>query len=293
MSDQSSPEMKRRQLAAMLRGSRHAAKMTIEQVAAHLLCSQAKVSRMETGQRPASPRDVRDLCDLYAVSPGDRDQMMILAQDGRQRSWWDEYDISKGYKSLIGMESDAVSMLDFKSSMINGLLQTEEYARELIGCYFLPVNRTLVDQLVTVRIERQRTVLERDPPPRMHFVMDEAVLRRVVGGPGVMEEQLGRLLAITAELPSVTIQVIPFRQGAHAGMDTSFTVLTFPDEKLMRPVIHVEDVFGDIKLERPEDLDRSQQIFQRAAQNALPPEQSRALIEEVRAEYERETPPEE
>ncbi|GAB7043269.1 helix-turn-helix transcriptional regulator [Catenuloplanes niger JCM 9533] len=292
MSEHPNPVVMRQQLASMLREARHAAGMTIDQVAAHLLCSPAKISRMETGRRPASQRDVRDLCDHYSVDTEKREQMMALAQDGRRRSWWDEYELPRGYSNLIGMEAAASSMRDFKSSTINGLLQTEEYAREVISSYFLPANPALIDQLVAVRMERQRAVLRRDPLPDMQFVLDEAALRRVVGGPVVMEEQLGRLLAITSELPSATIQVLSLRRGAHAAMDTTFTVLDFPPGTPLKPVVHVEDVFGDMKLERQEDVDNARQVFQRAADAALSPGESRELLEEIRAQYEREQPPE-
>lgn len=278
------PQLRRRQLANQLRELRQSAGLNIEEVAEHLLCSQAKISRMETGQRSASLRDVRDLCTLYGVSEERREELMALARDGRQRAWWESYGLHQTYAKYIGFEAAAISILDYKSSIFAGFLQTEAYAYALISSFFQPVDPLMVQRLTGVRLQRQQALFERDPLPRLQVLFDEAVLHRLVGGPRVMAEQLLRMVDI-ARLPEVTVQVVPFSVGGHAAVDNTFTILEFDDEDLMPGVLHVEDVFGSLQFEHDIDVDRSRQIFERVQAVALSPADSIDLMTAIRERY--------
>lgn len=274
------PFLQRRQLASRLRDLRQRAGMSIDDVTEHLMCSAAKISRMETGHRPASPRDVRDLCQLYGVGDEERERLITLARSSRQRAWWESYDLPTSYSTYIGFESAAVSMVGFRSSIVPGFFQTEEYAASLIASHFATVDPLAVDRLTAARMQRQEALFSRETLPTIHMVLDEAVLRRAVGGPAVMGDQLQRLLDLT-ELPEITVQVIPFSVGGHAAVETTFTILSMADEKVA-PVVHVEDVFGAMQIS---DIERPNLIFDRARAAALDPAESERLITEVRQEF--------
>jgi transcriptional regulator with XRE-family HTH domain len=282
------PVIQRRQLAAMLRDGRQRAQMTIERVAEHLLCSPAKISRMETGQRAASLRDVRDLCALYGVPDELRDQLMDLARQSRERAWWAEYELPTPYANYVALEAAATRFQIFRSSAVPGIVQTERYAYAVIASYFSPVDPMIVRRLTTTRMQRQERFYQRDPLPEVHVVLDEAVLHRAVGGPEIMSEQLTRILDAT-KLPEVTLQVIPFSAGGHAAVECTFIVLSFDDEPTPR-VVYVEDVFGSMHMERPLDVEQSEQVFRRAAAVALSPEDSADLITVMRDRYAPEPP---
>lgn len=284
MAEPANPQLKRRRLATYLRELRLAAGMNIEEVAEHLLCSPAKISRMETGQRSASLRDVRDLCALYQVPQERREELMELARDGRQRAWWESYELRQSYARYIGFEAAAVSILDYKSSIFTGFMQTEAYAYALISSFFKPVDPLMVQRLTQARLQRQQALFERDPLPRLHLLFDEAVLHRVVGGPEVMAEQLLRMID-AAQLPEVTIQVVPFAAGGHAAVESTFTILEFDDDAGLPNVLHVEDVFGSVQFERDADVDRSREVFERSAAVALSPADSVELMAAMRDRY--------
>jgi transcriptional regulator with XRE-family HTH domain len=277
------PVIQRRQLAAMLREGRQRAQVTIERVAEHLLCSPAKISRMETGQRAASLRDVRDLCALYEISDDLRDQMMDLARQSRERAWWAEYELPTPYANYVALEAAATRFQFFRSSVVPGIMQTERYAYDVIAAYFSPVDPMIVRRLTTARMQRQERFYQRDPLPEVHVVLDEAVLHRAVGGPEVMSEQLTRILDLT-KLPETTVQVVPFSAGGHAAIECTFIVLFFEDDSRPR-VVYVEDVFGSMHMERPLDVEQAEQVFQRAAAVALNPAESADLITAMRDRY--------
>lgn len=284
MAEATNPQLKRRQLAAQLRELRQAAKMSIEEVADHLLCSPAKISRMETGQRAASLRDVRDLCALYEVPTERGKELMALARDGRQRAWWESYDLRQSYARYIGFEAAATTILDYKSSIVTGFMQTEAYAYALISSFFKPVDPMMVQQLTQARLQRQQALFERDPLPRVHVLFDETVLHRVVGGPQVMAEQLLRMIDAT-RLAEVTIQVVPFAVGGHAAVESTFTILEFDEDDGLPSVLHVEDVFGSLQFERDADVERSREIFERSRAVALSPADSVDLMAAMRERY--------
>ena len=254
--------------------------MSVKQVTEHLLCSASKVSRIETGQRGATLRDVRDLCDLYDVTDeAERDRLMRLAKEGKEQGWWQSYDLP--YSTYVGLEAEALSIFDYQSSVIPGLLQTADYARAGHEGAMPRLTADVIAQRVEARLARQ-ALLTRSEPPIFHAVLDEAVLHRAVGGARVMSAQLGRIIEVVS-LPNVTVQVIPYKVGAHPAVESNFNILQLP---LPAPgIVFVEGLVGSIYLERAEDLARYTDIFERLQQISLNPKETADLILKLQKEY--------
>jgi transcriptional regulator with XRE-family HTH domain len=275
-----SPTVRRRELGARLRALRTEKNLTVEQVAASLLCSASKVSRMETGHGLASPRDIRDLCDLYEVTDkAQRDRMMQLARESQEQGWWQSYDLDFG--TYVGLEADAIAIRRYQSTIVPGLLQTPDYARVVHEVVIPEIDQQRVDELVKVRMTRQK-LLTQDPALRFWVVLDEAVLHRVVGGPMVMSAQLDKLIRVT-DLPNVTIQVIPFGVGAHPAMDSTFSMLDFSGP--VPSVVYVEGLVGWIYIDNQRDIARYQEVFERLCTIALNPKESIELITRIGAQH--------
>ena len=276
-----SPTVRRRELGALLRALRNERALTVEQVAERLLCSPSKVSRMETGHGVATPRDIRDLCDLYAVTDqAERDHMMQLSHEGKQQGWWQGYDLDY-FATYVGLEAEAVGIKCYQSAIVPGLLQTLDYARAMHEAGIPRIAPERIAQLIEVRRMRQRRLVQ-DPRIRLDVVLDEAVLHRLVGGPAVMATQLGRLVE-SSKQPNVTIQVIPYSAGAHPAMDSTFSILEFDGSA--PGVVYVEGLVGWIYLERPQDIDRYQQVFEHLRTVALSPQDSIQLMATMRAQH--------
>src|ERR1700733_1753907 len=274
-----SPTIRRRELGALLRALRLEQGLTVEQVAARLLCSPSKVSRMETGQRGATARDVRDLCDLYGVtSPDERSRMAKLAAEGKQEGWWQSYELDY-FATYVGLEEAATVIKMYQSTTIPGLLQTPDYVRAMSGVLVPEVSAERAEALVEVK-QRRQVRLANEPPLPLSVVLDEAVLHRAVGGPAAMAAQLDRLIEAT-RIYKVTIQVIPYSAGAHAAMDSTFTIMEFADP--VPGVVYVEGLVGWIYIERPQDVARYEQVFDRLCGSALSPQDSIELIAKVSA----------
>jgi transcriptional regulator with XRE-family HTH domain len=272
-----SPTVRRRELGALLRALRNEKGLTVEQVADRLLCSPSKVSRMETGHGIATPRDVRDLCELYGVTDqAERVRMMQLSHEGKQQGWWQPYDLP--YSTYVGLEAEAVSISDFQSSVVPGLLQTADYARAGHEGAMPRLSPEEIDRRIEAKLTRQN-LLTQPEPPSFSAVLDEAVLHRMVGGPRAIKAQLERLIEI-ADLPNVTVQVIPFTVGAHPGVESNFNIL---DMSAGTPgVVFVEGLVGFLYLERADDLERYHKIFERLQGIALSPKDTINLIAKVR-----------
>jgi transcriptional regulator with XRE-family HTH domain len=283
-----SPTVRRRELGSLLRALRNARGMTVEQVAGELLCSPSKVSRMETGQRGATARDIRDLCDLYQVTdPAERERLATLAAEGKKQGWWQSYELVGDFTAYVGLEQAALSMKHFACLTVNGLVQTPAYARAMHVVGFEDFTPARIEELLEVRMRRQQ-LLDRQPPLRLHLVFDEAMLHRVVGSPAVMAEQLGHLVGL-AKSPHITIQVIPSSYGAHPAMDSNFTILEF--DHPAPNVVYVEGLVGWVYLERQQDLDRYNLVFERLCNMALNSKDSIKLIAGLAAAYSSEQSP--
>jgi transcriptional regulator with XRE-family HTH domain len=275
-----SPTVRRRELGALLRRLRTDKGLTVEQAAEHLLISMSKLSRMETGQGVSTVRDIRDLCVLYGVSEGaERDRLMKLAADGRQRAWWQSYDL--GYETYVGLEAEALAISAFQSSIIHGLLQTADYARAGHEGAMPLLSPDKIERLIEAKLTRQR-ILTGEKPPRLTVVLDEAALHRVVGGRRVMAEQLAQILDISAR-PNVRVQILPYAVGAHPAVESNFTIVELPNPT--PGVVFVEGLIGSTYLERDDDLTRYQVIFRKLESIALSPKGSLDLINKFLHDY--------
>jgi transcriptional regulator with XRE-family HTH domain len=277
-----SPTLRRRELGARLRALRLEQALTVEQVAERLLCSPSKVSRMETGQRGATLRDIRDLCRIYGVvDHAQVTRLMDLAREGKQQGWWQPYELDY-FATYVDFEQAASTLSWYQSSTVPGLLQTVDYAKAMykgsLPSEFTPER---ADELIEVRLRRQQ-ILTSEGPLRLSAVCDEAVLRRVVGGPAVMAAQLQRL-SEAANMPNVTLQVIPYSVGAHPAMDNNFDILEFED--VASPVVYVEGLMGWLYIEREHEVARYQQVFEHLRGIALDPQETIELIAEIGAQY--------
>lgn len=275
-----SPTVRRRELGALLRALRTERGLTVEQVATQLLCSPSKVSRMETGQRGATARDMRDLCDLYGVTdPAERSRLANLAAQGKQQGWWQSYELDY-FATYVGLEEAATATRQYQSTVIPGLLQTAEYARAMAEV--LEVGPRRVEELVEVKMRRQSLLATKLSSP-LSVIIDEAVLHRLVGGSRAMGDQLRHLIDVTEKYSNITIQVIPYAVGAHPAMESTFAILDFAES--VPSVVYVEGLVGFLYLERPQDIARYEQVFDRLRHIALNPQESIKLIAKVAAAH--------
>lgn len=269
-----SPTLRRRQLGMELRRLREAAGVTIDQVAARLECSASKISRIETGQTGASPRDVRDIVALYRVSDNEAETLLRIAREARQKGWWQLYGaVLTG--AYVGLEAAADAIRTYEALVVPGLLQTEDYARAMIRAGRPDIDADEAEKRVRVRMNRQ-SLLSQSDPLDLWVVLDEAVLHRPVGGRTVMRQQLERLIK-TAELSNVTLQVLPFAAGAHAGMDGTFTILLYRDAAGQN-LVFASNAAGGLFLEKDDELSRYAFIFDHLRASALRPDESIAMI---------------
>jgi transcriptional regulator with XRE-family HTH domain len=290
MSDSHSPTVRRRRLGMELRRLREASALMIEDVARHLECSMSRVSRIETGKSVARIRDVRDMLDLYRVADiGQREQLLTLAKEAQQRGWWTEYEavLSAGLDTYVGLEASAASIRSFQTHLVPGLLQTEEYSRALIRVARPGESPGNIDRMISLRRRRQAMLAE-SGYLEMWAVLDEAVLRRPIGGVAVMRAQIARLLE-AGELQSVTIQVLPFARGVHAGVDGAFTIISFPDPTDL-DVVYVDCPAGNIFLEKPRDVRRHTTWFDHLRAAALPPDESAEFMAAAADEFKNTSP---
>lgn len=272
------PTVRRRRLAAELRGLRDEAELTIDEVGEKLECSASKISRIETGHVGVTPRDVRDLLELYGVTGDQREALVQLAREARQRGWWHAYnEVFTG--TFVGLEADASSLRAYQALLIPGLLQTESYAREVFRAMRPDADTVDIDRRVAARMTRQQLLTDANPPTYW-AVIDEAVLHRAVGGAEVMAEQFDQLLRISA-LPHVTMQVVPFSAGAHPGMEGPFLILGFPEQE-DPDVVYVDSTSSGLYLESPSDVRRYGLMFDHLRAAALKPDDSISLIESSR-----------
>jgi len=256
---------------------REAARLTCEEVAEHLECSASKISRVETGRVSVSPRDVRDMLKLYGVPEQQRDSLVQLSRDSRQKGWWHAYgDINPQIATYVGLESAASEIRVYEVNLIPGLLQTEEYARTMIRT--MNGNLADVDRMVALRMARQ-PALTRNDPPMLWTVVDEAALRRRVGGTELMRSQLEHVLELSS-LKNVAMQVIPFGAGAHPAMGRPFVILVFP-ERIDPDVVYLEDLTSAFYLEDVDEVDRYNVFFNHLRATALSFDDSAALVTSV------------
>lgn len=268
-----SPTLRRRELGALLRQLRQQAGLTVEEVAADMLCSPAKISRIETASRNISQRDVRDLGRIYRVSPDELAHLMELARAGGERGWWQQYDLP--FATYVGLEAAASSLWDHVLGFVPALLETEEYARELISAMRPTIGLDQVEKRVESRLRRQERL--REGTLKYSGIMDEAALHRLVGRPSTMAGQLEALLE-RMSWSNVSLRVIPFSAGPHGGLDSPFVILGFEDPAAS-DVVFVEGLVGFLYLERPSEIERYRQNFAAIQAAALDEKDSMGVVE--------------
>ena len=270
-----SPTMRQRELGRRLRDLRVQHNLTVEDVGERLLCSATKISRLETGARPPSLRDVRDLCNLYEVDTATSAELMNLARGAREQTWWTQYNDLK-LDPYLGFERDAVAITSYTTYVFPALLQTEDYARTIIKTVAPKMDPEIFQQRVEVRMLRQQ-VLEKAAAPRYRVLLDEAVLHRQVGGSDVMAAQLDKVLKSARD--KATIQVIPFSMGALAAQDSNFILFEFDDGS---STVFVEGLTGNSYHERKADVSRYRENIDNLRDSALSPKDSIEYIEQIR-----------
>jgi transcriptional regulator with XRE-family HTH domain len=284
MADGGSPLVQRRRLRAELRKARQATDppLTQEQVAREMDWSLSKIIRIESASSGISANDLKALLQLYGIKdPGQVDSLLALARAARERSWWSKYkDVAPpSLLQLIEYESEAHAIRQFETVFIPGILQTEDYARAVIQNYHdeRPGSGKL-RTLVELHVGREG-LLGSDNAPSFHFILDEAVIRRLVGGESVMQSQLRRLLEV-ADKPNITVEVVPFSVGLHPGMKGPFKIIEFADP-LDRDIAFLKSPRGDIISDDPEEILSYREVFERLGKASLGPRDSLTKIASI------------
>jgi transcriptional regulator with XRE-family HTH domain len=236
--------------------------------------SGSKISRMELGRVSFKERDVADLLTLYGVTgEHERSMLLTLAREANTPGWWHNYSdvLPSWFQSYVGLEAAASLIRTYEIQFVPGLLQTEDYARAVTRLGRESAGTEEVERRVRLRVARQQ-LLTQPRAPRLWAVMDEAALRRPIGGPEVMRNQIMALLAAT-ELPNVTLQVIPFSVGGHAGAGGAFTILRFRDEDLP-DIVFIEHLTSAIYLDKRDDADEYIAVMERLSVEAVAPDET-------------------
>ncbi|MFG1954526.1 helix-turn-helix domain-containing protein [Micromonospora sp. NPDC048830] len=271
-------------LGAQLRRLREARGVTREGAGWEIRASESKISRMELGRVGFKERDVADLLTLYGVVDADeRAAMLKLARDANSPGWWHRYGdvLPSWFQSYLGLESAAALIRSYEVQFVPGLLQTPGYARAVVLLGHPRAGVEEIDRRVGLRMRRQE-LLSRPEPPQLWAVIDEAALRRPIGGPAVMRGQLTALIEATRS-PHVRVQVIPFEAGGHAAAGGAFTILRFGDQDLP-DIVYIEQLTSALYLDKREDLDYYAAAMERLCVEAEPPERTPDLLTRLRDE---------
>ncbi|MFI1866754.1 helix-turn-helix domain-containing protein [Streptomyces jumonjinensis] len=273
---------RRRQLGAMMRKLRAQAGMTLEEAGRLVSVSKATVSRYETQAGPVKWPVVDALCREYGVSEAERRAVVNLAKDARQQGWWSPFAdvIPESMNLLLTLEDEAVREDHFNCLYVPGLLQTRSYTEAVQHASEMRLTPDAIERLVDIRMSRQQ-ILTRDKPLHLWAILDESVIRRVVGSRSVMKEQLGHLLEANKS-PDITLQVLPFSKGAHSAAMGSFVILGGAEPSL--DVVYVDIHAGSLFMEKEEELARYRLAFDYLRAQALDMAASSAVIERIREE---------
>ena len=275
------PTVRRRRLGSELRRLREDHSIKLEEVAERLGVAASTLSRIETGKAPTKSVYLTAMLEMYGVTdPAQRQVLVDMAREGHRKGWWSVYDdvLPTGFGIYVGLEAEAAGLRAFEGEAVQGLFQTPDYARAILREVQVRDTDEQVERLVDLRMKRQE-VLDRNPPLDVWMILDEAVVRRTIGGPEVMRDQLARLVE-ESKKPNVTLQVLPFETGSHAGLRGPFSILEFP-ERSDADVAYVESVAGIIYLEKEREVRTCAEAFDRLRAAALSPGQSSDLIFEA------------
>jgi transcriptional regulator with XRE-family HTH domain len=282
--DYGSPTVRRRRLAAELRRLRDQSGLTGDEVAARLGWSASKISRYELARTGLKPADVKKLLDLYGVGPARKEQLLALAREATEKGWWEAYsdDLPTEYADFIGLEDEATSIWVWQMECIPGLLQTEEYARQISSGYgrLAALPPSMMERRVQVRLMRQE-ILTRESPPELSVVIDESALLRELADPLVMRAQLERL-AEASQMPNVTVRVLPLHVP-HPMIIGSFNIFRFGEarETTLPDVVAIEHLVSSLYFEGETDTFQYLESFRSFADASLSVPESAKLISDV------------
>ena len=285
MSVRPSPTVRRRRLRYELRRMREDRGLTIEQVQERSGgdLKAPTISRWETGDRSVRPTDLRLLLDIYGIQGEERETLLTLARQAKERGWWHSYvsAIPEWFQVYVGLEAEAARIHEYGAELVPGLLQTGAYYRAFLQTAPAAGSEDEIERKITVRLARQER-LTGDDAPEYWAVLNEATIRRTVGGTDAMREQLNHIAEI-AKLPHVNVQVLPFSAGVHPAMEGAFSILGFP-EPTDPDVVYLENQAGSLYLEDEPEIDRYARMFSHLIAKALDPDDSRLLIARVAAD---------
>jgi transcriptional regulator with XRE-family HTH domain len=274
------PTVRRRRLGTELRRLREGHSLKLEEVADKLGLAASTLSRIETGKAPTRTAYLSAMLDLYGVDdPGQRQILVDMAREGHRKGWWAAWDdvLPTGFDVYVGLEGEAASLRAYESQVVHGLLQTEAYAREVMTTVRRRQTPDQIERLVQLRMQRQEVIVPgRAGPIELWLILDEAVIRRVMGSPELMRAQLNHL-ADASQWPNVTLQVLPFCSGLHPALNGPFAIIEFP-ERFDPDVVYTEGVGGQDYLERERDVRARAEAFDLLRAAALSPADSTDLI---------------
>jgi transcriptional regulator with XRE-family HTH domain len=280
----------RRQLGRYLRDLRNAAGITTKVAARELERSEPTIWRIETGQTSVRSLDVKAMCELYGATPDMTEALMSLAKETKAKGWWQAYgDVVPEWLDIyIGLEAAAAKLSTYQGELVPGLFQTKDYARTVFTADNPGVDVGEIERRVELRMARQVIVRRQIDPPVIQVAIGEQVLRRPIGGPGLMAAQLDKL-AEASELSNVAIRVVPFRAGYHPGMlSGAFTILRFPlngGGAESEPATVYSDLFtGALYLDKPNEVEHYGQAFGTIWEASLDVDTSRDQIREAAEE---------
>jgi hypothetical protein len=269
-------------LGGQLRRLREKRGISREKAGWEIRSSESKISRMELGRVGFKERDIADLLVLYGVADQhEREALLALAKQANAPNWWNGYGdvLPTWLQSYLGLETAATVIRSYEVQFIPGLLQTPGYARAVIMLGHGKAGAEEIDRRVALRVERQK-VLDRETGPKLWAVIDEAALRRPIGGADVMRAQIDALIAAT-EHPRVQIQLLPFEVGGHAAAGGAYTILRFADRELP-DVVYIEQLTGALYLDKRDDVDHYALTMERLAVEAAPPEETAHRLTELK-----------
>ncbi|MEH0974414.1 helix-turn-helix transcriptional regulator [Micromonospora sp. CPCC 205546] len=272
------PTVLRMLLGAQLRRLRESSGVTREGAGWEIRSSESKISRMELGRVGFKERDVADLLTLYGVTASEeREALLKLARDANSPGWWHRYGdvLPSWFQSYLGLEAAAALIRSYEVQFVPGLLQTREYARAVVLLGHGRAAPAEIERRVALRMQRQR-LLHRENPPQLWAVVDEAALRRPIGGPQVMRDQVAALVEATKS-PNIRLQVIPFAAGGHAAAGGAFTILRFGDRELP-DIVYIEQLTSALYLDKRDDLDYYAVAMERLCVEAEPPERTPEIL---------------
>jgi DNA-binding XRE family transcriptional regulator len=283
-SDWAGPTVRRMLVGARLRRLRTELGLTREEAAQAIRASEWKIHRLENGQVGFKDRDIIDLLRRYQVTdPAEVAEFLTLAREANTPGWWQHYGdvLPSWFRTYVDLEQAATLIRSYEGQFVPGLLQTDDYMRAVVRGAHLEESGEEVGRRVRLRMARQ-ILLTREDPPRLWAVVDEAALRRPVGGREVMRGQLERLIEAT-KLPNVTLQILPFDSGAHPAMVGSFAVLRFPDEELP-DIVYLEHLTSALYLNKPDEVDQYLHVMESICVRAAAPDQTVELLDQILAE---------